>query len=216
LKSFAYCDEPPAHGELIWELQARPVSLQARRPHKEALTTQLRHSLTGVKYLLTGDVAVRIEWSLQERERYETGTSPDVDNVIKVILDSLSGPEGLLVDDCQVQSVACSWIDWGRDVQRIALRITAIPDAYMYKTGLVFVRLSNGLCVPIHCTLGESSIRILDAVETMIAHGMELEGLGASYGAVRGVLPIQRWYHPARLTRFRVLSRVEFRALALA
>ena len=53
-----------------------------------------------------------IEWTVHEQDRYESDAAPDVDNILKPLLDGLCGPEGVLIDDCQVQAVDCRWIDW--------------------------------------------------------------------------------------------------------
>src|SRR5207244_5710585 len=50
--------------------------------------------------LLTGEVAVEVEWVLHERYRWESGlmlTTPDVDNIVKPLLDALCGPDALLI-----------------------------------------------------------------------------------------------------------------------
>jgi hypothetical protein len=38
--------------------------------------------------LLSGDVQVGIEWTLHEEARYEQDAAPDVDNILKPLLDA--------------------------------------------------------------------------------------------------------------------------------
>lgn len=84
----AYGEGPPLGG--IWlQIAHEPVSLQARRLKKNSITAAVKAVLGLPGYLLTGDVTIAVEWLVRERARYETGTSPDVDNVIKVLLDAL-------------------------------------------------------------------------------------------------------------------------------
>lgn len=104
------CPPPPGLLELRFPL--RPVSLQAKKEAKAELQKRVRGLLSNAKYFLSGEVEVSIEWLLHPKIRYEGVHSPDIDNILKPLLDALSGPSGVLVNDCQVQSVRCSWIDW--------------------------------------------------------------------------------------------------------
>jgi Holliday junction resolvase RusA-like endonuclease len=101
----------PSGDRLQLVVDAAPVSLQSRRINKTNLTRAIQTALQRPQYLLTGEVSITIEWLIHERLRYETLVAPDVDNIVKVVLDALCGPAGVLVNDCQVQRIACSWID---------------------------------------------------------------------------------------------------------
>jgi len=66
-------------------------------------------------YLPLGDVKVSIEWTLHEQDPYESDAAPDVDNILKPLLDVLCGPDGILIDDCLA-------VDSGGSNGRIPLR----------------------------------------------------------------------------------------------
>ncbi|MHA7862980.1 RusA family crossover junction endodeoxyribonuclease [Flagellimonas marinaquae] len=100
-----YTDRPPEFGELTLSFSLQPVSLQSSSRKKEFIKNEIRKTTSKLKYLLSGDVKVEIQWILHEQERYESGESPDIDNIIKPILDGISGPNGILIDDCQVQTI---------------------------------------------------------------------------------------------------------------
>lgn len=106
--------DEPGGDTLALVVEGEPASLQAKRWKKRRLTEAVKAALQQPKYLLTGEVSVRIEWLVHERLRYETLVAPDVDNIIKAVLDAVCGPEGVLVNDCKVQNVASSWIDDNR------------------------------------------------------------------------------------------------------
>lgn len=53
---------------------------------------------------------VTVEWLLHEERRWDTRgvlRSPDVDNIVKPVVDGFCGPRGVLIDDCRVQSIHC-------------------------------------------------------------------------------------------------------------
>lgn len=111
----------------VIELAFAPVSFQGSPGARRRLEQIVREAATKPGRLLTGEVGIEIEWLLHEKRRWEsphTLGTPDLDNILKPLIDGLCGPTGLLIDDCQVQAVACNWIDWERDPdQRITLRI---------------------------------------------------------------------------------------------
>lgn len=95
----------PEGTELKLVVPSGPVSLQSRRKNKAAFSQSLRAALGTPQYLLSGEVSIYAEWLIHERVRYETLQAPDVDNTLKVVLDALCGPDGVLVNDCQVLSM---------------------------------------------------------------------------------------------------------------
>jgi Holliday junction resolvase RusA-like endonuclease len=108
-----FSDEP-VNGCLGFEIPLKPRSFQTNRLAKRALIKSIQDILAPLPYLFSGDVKITIAWSVDEQARYEGISSPDVDNIIKPMLDAFSGPRGLMIDDCQVQSIECYWADtWG-------------------------------------------------------------------------------------------------------
>jgi Holliday junction resolvase RusA-like endonuclease len=101
-------------GELVLQLPIEPVSLQASRKKKELITSEIRSVTSEFSFILVEDVQIDILWQIREQDRYESNSSPDVDNILKPILDALCGLSGVLIDDCQVQAISCHWIDWSR------------------------------------------------------------------------------------------------------
>lgn len=202
-----FIDEPPDYGSLEFSVSVAPVSLQANSDKKRKLKEEIRRLVQPVKYLLTGEVQVDIEWWIHERERYETSSSPDVDNVIKPLLDAISGPSGLLIDDSQVQAVSCYWVDWNSRSQMIKYRLRFMPDLYIKKEGLRFVHVSDDLCFPLPGVFPPAvSSKYIECVQKAFEANKQFLDLGADYYDARGVMPIQRLFHRGRLHEFEIVE----------
>lgn len=205
-------DSPPDSGEIRIVLPIAPVSLQASRKHKDVVHSAIRKVTKTAKYIITGDVSVDIEWLVHEHHRYETDKSPDVDNILKPILDALCGKDGLLLDDCQVQSVACRWIDWTRDDQQITISIQCFPDDWLQKKPLVFVHLGKGLCMPVYSDMPSEAMKMfLDRFDSMLETRDKLYDLTGDYGTSQLVMSVQRVFHRSRLGDFKVIEEADLR-----
>ena len=202
-------------GCVVLCLPIKPVSLQANRKNKEIVTSEIQNITSDFSFILVGDVQIDIEWQIHEQERYESDSSADVDNILKPILDALSGPKGVLVNDCQVQAVSCHWIDWDRDEQQITIRIKMFGnDEWLLKDGLVFAHMAKGLCYPIVLKGIEPqcALDILKSLEHMLIRREELLAKGASYYHARGVMSIQRVFHISRVQEFNVVQLSDLKA----
>ncbi len=190
-----------------FEVRARPISLQGNPASKRQLKTQVARKIAGAQFLLSGEVEVGITLQVHDRERYETIFSPDVDNILKPLLDALCGPEGILVNDCQVQSVRCSWIDWTRADHNLLFEIRHAPDDWIPKKGLVWVDMGNKLCMPLNTSMPKpAQVIMLQAWRQMFATREELLGLKADHYEALCVMPVQRAFFRPRLKGFRVIS----------
>ena len=88
-------DIPPEDGLITFEVPIAPVSFQGTGTRKAGVVAAVRSAVSGCEYLLSGDVKIAIEWRISERARYEADSAADVDNIVKPILDALSGPSGI-------------------------------------------------------------------------------------------------------------------------
>jgi Holliday junction resolvase RusA-like endonuclease len=206
--------EPPPFGEIELAILAPPVSQQARRTEKDKLADLIRSQLGQCQFLLAGDVALDIEWLVHEQRRYESDEAPDVDNILKPLLDTLCGPEGLMIDDCQVQAVSCRWIDSAsREEERVQIRLRFEPDEWLSKSGFCLVHLGNGLCFPIsRNTQPMAVLLVVEQVNVMLATRNRLIELGKDYYTANGVMSVQRFFHRSRVGRFTVIELDSLRA----
>lgn len=203
--------EPPKFGELQIQIDLAAVSVQSKAEAKRLLAAAIRSETHPLEYILTGDVSVDIEWLVHERTRYESDASPDVDNVVKPTLDAFAGPEGLIIDDCQIQSLSVSWIDWTAGEQQLRITFRYSPDEWTSRAGLRFVQLGGALCLPVADGLPNDMLSIV-LYERALVTAQRLDALCGKYYLSRAVLPVQRLFHRTRLHGFPVLSLSELRA----
>lgn len=203
----------PPPGLLELTLALAPVSQQANAEAKLALREAVRAVTRTAGYLLAGDVKLSVEWLVSEQARYETDRSPDIDNILKPLVDSFVGPEGLLIDDNQLQQVSCSWIDWKNENEQLRIELTFFPDEWISKRGLVFVQFENGLCLPIpEAEAPHERLGWLNAYSNVLAARKDADAAGIPYTWARVLMPKQRVFHRTRIHGFTVFSEHEFRA----
>jgi Holliday junction resolvase RusA-like endonuclease len=135
---------------LTFELPVHPISVQSSGKNKRRLKNNLRERFADCPYLLSCDVGLEIIWYVQEQQRYEAATVLDLDNILKPLVDALSGPDGLVIDDTQIQSLTASWLDISREPEcPLEVRLRWSPGEYVQKDGLFFVELGDKLCLPL-------------------------------------------------------------------
>lgn len=200
-------DEPPIFGEIVLTYNLEPVSLQAKTEKKKALKNAILQRFNRLNYYLSGEVQLDIKWYVHEKSRYEGADSPDIDNIIKPILDGLSGKEGLLIDDCQIQCVSSSWIDWTKQDNSIVVTVKYHSDEYVRKDDLIFVEINNNLYFPLQKNTNTVSQKIIiKNLRKMFALKERLEKSTNDYYLSKNVLPIQRLFHKSRIQGFNLLA----------
>lgn len=118
-----------------------------------------------------------------------------------------------MIDDNQVQTICCSWVDWtNRDeAVEIDLRLTQ-DEEWVPKGHFQFVQFDKGLCFPIATyypiELQETFIGIL---EKGFLKRYEAEKRGMKYEDSRGLMPMARIFHRTRIGRFPVVTLEEFK-----
>lgn len=193
-------NEPPEFGELTMTFSLEPVSLQSSSAKREFVKKQIKNTTKNINYLLCGDVKVEIQWLVYEQERYESPDSPDMDNIIKPILDGLSGPDGILIDDCQVQTVGSHWIDWIKKEHGINIYIRYMPDDYVAKKNLIFVNMGDNLFFPFHTDVkNESNLIILEHLNKMTELKNQMMKKTGDYYQAKMFNSVQRIFHKSRV-----------------
>ena len=99
------------NGEYKFVVLGKPASLQSSPSVKQDYKKSIQNAVKGCNNTFFREVEIKIVWLSSMKERYTTDATPDTDNIIKPTLDALTGSEGLIFDDCQIQSVICHWID---------------------------------------------------------------------------------------------------------
>ncbi len=210
MTTIAWAKNPPKSGELEFSLNTAPVSQQSSNRRKRHLTKTVRKVLTSVEYLFTGDIELDIEWYIGEKARYESDGFPDIDNIIKPLLDALKGPAGIMIDDCQVESVRCRWVDWTKSDQKLAFQIRYTPDLWLKKEGLKFIDIGNNLCFPLPAAVPDDAKHLVVLVAQMSQQAKKnLEDGEMDYYRARLILPLQRFYHRSKLDQFEVMEAMD-------
>lgn len=203
-------DEPPIFGELTFSFDFEPVSLQSNSQKKEFIKNKIKNITSQVNYVLSGELKIEIQWLVHEQERYESPNAPDMDNIIKPILDGLSGPNGIIIDDCQVQTIGSHWIDWTKREHKINVNIQFIADEYVSKSNLVFVRVDRNLYMPLQSDLPkEAKILLLDYLQKVIELKNEIYSKTNDYYEAKKIMPIQRLFHKSRINENFTLLEIE-------
>jgi hypothetical protein len=170
---------------------------------------EIANFLRQYDYILTGDVALSIEWLGDEKERFDSGRAKDVDNVIKPLIDSLCGPDRLLVDDHQVHSVSVSWIDHPSDQIHIELRFPG-DELWIRKGHIAFIHLYDRLYIPLDFGWPKEAekavLSVLNKGRKLYQQAVEIHG----YEGARYVRPIQRLFHRGHITDFPIMSPWEY------
>ncbi len=203
-------NEPPIFGELSFSFDFEPVSLQSNSQKKEFVKNEIRKITNQIKYVLSGEIKVEIQWLVHEQERYESPNAPDMDNIIKPILDGLSGPNGIIIDDCQVQTIGSHWIDWTKKEHKININIQFVADEFVSKNNLVFVRIDRNLYMPIQSDLPIEAKKILiEYLQKVVDLKNEIYNKTNDYYEAKRIMPIQRLFHKSRINENFTLLEVE-------
>ena len=196
----------------IWR-SVTPVSQQARADKKAAFHAAIRKETGALDFLLLGDVSVSVEWTVSEQARYETDRTPDVDNILKPLLDALTGPAGVLVDDNQVQNVSCHWIDGFSDDESGIIAIRYSPDEWIDKAGIFFVQIEKALCAVSSKQMpAEFRLKTIEVYVQALQLRADALAKGVQYQSANLVMPIQRLFHRSRLDDFEVVPLATFLA----
>ncbi|WP_029014867.1 RusA family crossover junction endodeoxyribonuclease [Niveispirillum irakense] len=84
------------------------------------------------QWLYSSNVSLEIILHVDVQTTLETDETADLDNYAKAILDAIKGPNGIMIDDTQVQSLSISWINgYGRPSFSISAR--GSPDDFVLK-----------------------------------------------------------------------------------
>ena len=96
-------------------VKSEPVSLQNKENKKKQLK-EVVHSITkNCPYIITSHCWIHIDYYCNHIRREKNLSSYDMDNLLKPMLDSLTGSEGLIIDDSLFDRVEINWIDNGND-----------------------------------------------------------------------------------------------------
>ena len=195
-------------------LPQSPVSAQAKSKPKKALKKALTQLTETAEWVFTGDVSVTIEWTVDRVWRHENHKVPDLDNIVKPVLDGLVGPSGIILDDTQVSHLEVYWISWTRtDRQHLKITIDALDPSDRIDRPFSVVEVRPALCQILPADLDASARAVLcDAISAAWDANDRLESLGVVRSTARHVVPMGRVIHRNKLSEFPVLALEDYRS----
>lgn len=179
-----------------------PLSLQAAAERKRPYMAALREAVfSATSTVMTGDVKIEIDWYIDQHDRYSTNKVADIDNIVKPILDSVSGNGGILIDDGQVQAIDVRWLDKLNVKEDFRVRFEPLAfEGMIARESLGFAEFSSSRCLPIQTNLDvRARTLILTAVKEQLAAAEYLAGMGVRQEVANATLPVQRFFPPSRL-----------------
>lgn len=202
---------PSPFGRMEIVVPGAPVSVQSNKAVRNAYLSGIKSQLARFQFLLTGQLILNITWLLSAKSRYETDAKADIDNCLKPIIDAFTGPDGLFVDDCQLQGLYICWRHSDSHGERLLFEFEFTADEYCDKDGLAFLRLERGLCVPVNL---HWSPEIRDIWVSMLKKGeltkSVLEALDVGYLPLAGLIGGGQPYHVTRVQSFPLLEIGEY------
>ena len=116
-----------------------PVSLQNKEDKKKKLKEKIHFITKQCPYIITCFCWAHIEYRCNNVKRIKNLSSYDMDNLIKPILDSLVGIDGIILDDSLFNSVEINWQDKNGD-DEFEIQIEYSKFLYSEKKSLFFLR----------------------------------------------------------------------------
>jgi Endodeoxyribonuclease RusA len=135
----------PMFGEWQHRFELAPVpygnGAAQRGEFRDAIRAELRN-----KWLYSNEIHLNITLHVDVQTLLETDKYADLDNYAKTIIDALKGPNGIMIDDTQVQALSVHWIDnYGPPAFTVATK--GSPDDFVLKPQ-EFYEMPDGLWYP--------------------------------------------------------------------
>lgn len=122
----------PFFGEWRKNFKFSPVASTAKADRRKEFRTAIQSAIDN-KYYFTDEVKVEISLHIDKQRIRETDQTAGLDNFAKCILDCIKGKSGILIDDCQIQSLSISWIDVYNDDEWFEVEVRGHPDEFLIR-----------------------------------------------------------------------------------
>lgn len=121
----------PMFGEWRHHFRFSPVPYGNGAAQRGAFREAIQAELTN-QWLYANEIQLEITLHVDVQTTLETDETADLDNYAKAILDGLKGPNGIMIDDTQVQSLTIGWID-GYGAPSFEIVARGSPDDFVLK-----------------------------------------------------------------------------------
>lgn len=202
---------PPPFGSLGVEILGSPASVQSSKVVRDKYLSRIKEKLSCYRYVLTGSLNLEIVWLVSAKSRHETDAKADIDNCLKPIIDAFTGPDGLFINDCQLQGLYICWRPSDSLSERLLFEFRFDADQWCGKERLAFLVLDRALCCPVDMAWPKVvREEWVSAMRAGKSYKTKLEELGVPYLAVAGMLGGSQPFHRTRTAGFPVLSAETF------
>jgi len=181
--------EECADAEINIELEfERIVSSQSRKQRQRDLCALIQGELSKYQWLISGSVNLELAWYLSALERQETDKVGDIDNITKPIIDSLTGKNGVLIDDAQIGSLHTFWMSRNTQIpdNLVKLKISFNNDECIEKNNLIFIQYAEAVCIPFNIDFSDiknmmAALIIIKARAKQRGAAKKINALGGNY-----------------------------------
>jgi Holliday junction resolvase RusA-like endonuclease len=145
--------EESADSVLIGQIEfSRIPTIQSKRSFKREISTVIENALARIKWIISGPVQIEFTWFLNAVKRQETDKIGDLDNTSKAILDELTGPSRVLIDDSQIKGLYFRWLTRNQSCRNHSLqfKIDFNNEVAFYKKNLSFIKYYNAICLVVN------------------------------------------------------------------
>jgi len=200
----------------------RILTIQSRKSLLEKMRNEIQVELKKIKWLISGKVQIDINWYLNSVQRQETDKIGDLDNITKPLLDSLSGYNGVIIDDSQFNSINSSWMTRNllKSDNLVIMKLHFINDWTISKENLYFLETSTAIYTPLNFDINSKKdlkcIKIyLDATKEKRTFAKGFKNLGVNID--RYLIYSEFDFHRTRLNGFKnniILKETIFKSLS--
>ena len=135
----------PMFGEWQHRFNFAPVPYGNGAAQRGTFRAAIQAELTN-HWLYSHEIHLGITLHVDVQKTLETDETADLDNYAKAILDSLKGPNGIMIDDTQVQALFIHWID-AYGPPSFTVETKGSPDDFVLKPQ-EFYEMPDGLWYP--------------------------------------------------------------------
>lgn len=136
----------------------RIITKQSRKPLLDELKNNIHSELKKIKWLISGKVQLDIIWFLDSVKRQETDKIGDLDNMTKPLIDCLSGQDGIIIDDSQLNSITSSWGTRSLlNIGNLVIMTLSFNNNYtVNKENLYFLEVSTAIYTPLNIDINST------------------------------------------------------------
>ena len=155
------------NGHISFSVDISPVSMQNKGTIKNSFKKELQKITCKSDYIITDTCWINIDYYCQNIKRKKNPSVYDIDNIVKPILDGLSGSNGIVIDDVIFERVTVNWIDTPHH-DHLKIEIDYPILMFLEKKDLVILKSGSKWCLPTHKKLVQES-KYLEIVKTQFS-----------------------------------------------